>query len=240
VLRIEGLTKRFGAHLAVDGLDLHADAGEVVALLGPNGAGKTTTFRCLTGIAQASAGRITVAGHDTRSAAAAAKRALGFIPDRAWFYPKATGREVLRFVARARDVPDADAAIRALLARFTLDDAADARSETYSHGMRQRLAFCVALLGDPPLLVVDEPMVGLDARGHRDVKVLFREIAAAGRTVLLSTHTLSVAEEIADRIVLIDRGRKVAEGDLATLRAATEMASATLEELFLRLTGDGA
>ena len=240
MLRIEGLTKRFGAHVAVDGLDLHASAGEVVALLGPNGAGKTTALRCLVGIAQPTSGRIAVAGYDARIAATAVKRAIGFIPDRAWFYPKATGREILRFVARARHLRDADPIIRALLDRFGLQGAADARTETYSHGMRQRLAFCVALLGDPPLLVVDEPMVGLDARGHRDAKDLFRAIADAGRTVLLSTHTLSVAEEIADRIVLIDRGRKVADGDLAALRQQAQWASASLEQLFLRLTGGGA
>jgi ABC-2 type transport system ATP-binding protein len=240
VLRIEGLTKRYGAHVAVDALDLRAERGEVVALLGPNGAGKTTALRCLVGIMQPTAGRIDVAGHDMRAAPTRAKRAIGFIPDRAWFYPKSTGRELLRFVARARGLPSADDAIRALLERFGLEGAADARTETYSHGMRQRLAFCVALLGDPPLLVVDEPMVGLDARGHRDVKDLFAQIAAEGRTVLLSTHTLPVAEEIAHRIVLIDRGRKVAEGDLATLRAQTRMASASLEQLFLSLTGGDA
>jgi len=244
LLTIESLTKRYGRTLAVDSLDLETRPGEVLALLGPNGAGKTTTIRCVTGLASPTSGAIRIAGHDTRRALLAAKAATGFVPDRAWFYPKVTARELLRYIAGVRRQHDAERRIEALLERFRLAAHADALTESYSHGMRQRLAFCAALLGDPQLFITDEPMVGLDVQGHRDVKKLFRELAAAGRTVILTTHTLAVAEEVADRIAVIDRGRLIALGTMGELRALTHQGeAATLEDLFLHLTeglGEGA
>lgn len=237
MLEIERLTKRYGRTLAVDSLDLRTSPGEILALLGPNGAGKTTTIRCITGLASPTSGSIAIAGHDTREEPLAAKAATGFVPDRAWFYPKVTGRELLRYIASVRRQTDAAERIEALLVRFRLAEHADSLTESYSHGMRQRLAFCAALLGDPRLFITDEPMVGLDVQGHREVKKLFRELAAEGRTVILTTHTLAVAEEVADRIAVIDHGRLIALGTMGELRALTHQAeTATLEDLFLHLT----
>ena len=179
MLEIRDLTKTYGRRKAVDRLTLHARAGEVLALLGPNGAGKTTAIRCVVGLARPSGGEIVVAGHDAARDPLAARAATGYVPDRAWFYPKLTAREVLRYVAGVRRSRDAAARIEALLERFRLAAHADTLTEAYSHGMRQRLAFCVALLGDPRLFIADEPMVGLDVQGHRDVKRLLRELAAA-------------------------------------------------------------
>ncbi len=239
MLEITDLTKRYGRTVAVDGLSLKVAAGEVLALLGPNGAGKTTTIRCVTGLAKIDSGTIRIGGMDLSEQPLETKALLGFVPDRAWFYPKVTGRELLRYIAGVRKLTQADSTISGLLERFGLKDAADRLTESYSHGMRQRLAFCVALLGDPKLFISDEPMVGLDVHGHRLVKQLFRDMAGQGKTVILTTHTLSVAQEIADRIALVDRGRLVAMGTVAELRQLTRREDANLEELFLHLTGDG-
>jgi ABC-2 type transport system ATP-binding protein len=221
----------------VDGLDLVARPGEVLALLGPNGAGKTTAIRCATGLIKPSGGRILIGGHDVEREPIAAKTLTGFVPDRAWFYPKVTARELLRYLASVRGLSVAESHMDALLARFRLTRSADSLTETFSHGMRQRLAFCAALIGRPRLFIADEPMVGLDVQGHRDVKLLFRELAADGLAVILTTHTLAVAEEVADRIAVIDRGRLVALGTLAELRSMLNRTEETsLEELFLLLT----
>lgn len=239
MLELNNLVKRYGRVTAVDGLSLTTRPGEVLALLGPNGAGKTTTIRAVTGLAKADSGTIRVAGHDLATEPQQAKAAIGFVPDRAWFYPKVTARELLRYVASVRGLRTADGDIRSLLGQFGLSEHAERLTETYSHGMRQRLAFCVALLGQPKLLITDEPMVGLDVHGHRTVKVLFRQLASEGRTVILTTHTLGVAEEIADRVALVNRGKLVALGTVDDLRAESGRADANLEELFLLLTGDG-
>lgn len=238
MLEVDRLVKLYGRVAAVDGLSLSVRPGEVLALLGPNGAGKTTTIRCVTGLSRPDSGRITVAGHDVTHEPLKAKEAIGFVPDRAWFYPKVTARELLRYVAGVRRLGDAGRAITSLLDQFGLSPHADRLTETYSHGMRQRLAFCVALLGRPQLFITDEPMVGLDVHGHRLVKQLFRELVAEGRTVILTTHTLSVAEEVADRVALVDQGRLVAFGTVAELREAAGLQAGNLEELFLLLTGD--
>ena len=237
MLEIHHLTKRYGRTTAVDDLNLETRPGEVLALLGPNGAGKTTTIRCAVGLAQATSGTITIDGHDTRKDPLAAKNATGFVPDRAWFYPKVSARELLRYIASVRKLRNPSVRIEMLLNRFRLAQHADTLTESYSHGMRQKLGFCAALLGDPKLFISDEPMVGLDVQGHRDVKRLFREIADDGRTVILTTHTLSVAEEVADRIAVIDHGRLVALGTMRELRASTQQADDTnLEDVFLHLT----
>lgn len=236
MLEINQLTKRYGRFAAVDNLSLSVKPGEVFALLGPNGAGKTTTIRTVTGLASPTSGTIRIAGHDTRSAALLAKSATGYVPDRAWFYPKITARELLRYIASVRNLPAAVGRIECLLARFRLAQHADTLTESYSHGMRQRLAFCVALLGHPQLFIADEPMVGLDVQGHRDVKKLFGELAGEGKTVILTTHTLSVAQEVADRIAVINHGRLIALGTMSELRERTKQQDGTLEDVFLRLT----
>ncbi|MBX3141289.1 MAG: ABC transporter ATP-binding protein [Trueperaceae bacterium] len=237
MLELVRLTKRYGRTAAVDGLDLVARPGEVLALLGPNGAGKTTAIRCVTGLIRPSGGRILIGGHDVEREPIAAKTLTGFVPDRAWFYPKVTARELLRYLASVRGLSVAESHMDALLARFRLTRSADSLTETFSHGMRQRLAFCAALIGRPRLFIADEPMVGLDVQGHRDVRLLFRELAADGLAVILTTHTLAVAEEVADRIAVIDRGKLVALGTLTELRSMLNRSEETsLEELFLLLT----
>lgn len=236
MLEIRNLTKKYGRTTAVDDLSLETRPGEVLALLGPNGAGKTTTIRCVTGLASPTSGRITIAGHDTRRDSLKSREATGLVQDRSWFYPKVTARELLRYVASIRKVNDATNRIEALLTRFRLIEHADTLTEAYSHGMRQRLSFCAALLGDPQLFIADEPMVGLDVQGHRDVKSLFRELANEGKTVIITTHTLAVAEEVADRIAVVNHGRLIALGTMGDLRQQSGRADGNLEDVFLDLT----
>jgi ABC-2 type transport system ATP-binding protein len=240
VIEVRGLVKRYGAHRAVDGVDLDARPGEVVGLLGPNGAGKSTTIKAIVGLLRPTQGRVAVAGHDVRRASVAAKTALGYVPDRPYLYPKLTGRELLRFVGRLRRLDDADHRADAWLERFDLHDVGNEIVETYSHGMRQKLTFAAALLPDPPVLVVDEPMVGLDPRAGRQVRDLMRDHAARGRTVLLTTHAMEVAEAVAHRVVVLHRGRVAAEGSLAALRARVGHEDADLEAIFLQLTDEAA
>jgi ABC-2 type transport system ATP-binding protein len=240
VIEVRGLVKRYGRLRAVDGVDLTARPGEVLALLGPNGAGKSTTIKAITGLIRPSAGHVRVAGADVQREPVAAKAALGYVPDRPYLYPKLTGRELLRFLGRLRDVPDGEAAADAWLDRFGLSDVQNERIEAYSHGMRQKLTFCAALLHDPPVLVIDEPMVGLDPRAAREVRRLMRERAEAGRTVLLTTHQIDVAEEAADRVTLLHRGRVAAEGSVAELQRRVGQEDARLEAIFLALTEDAA
>ncbi len=236
MIEVRELVKRYGRLTAVAGIDLRADPGEVLALLGPNGAGKSTTIKMITGLIRPSAGSVVVDGFDAVRAPVEAKAALGYVPDRPYLYPKLTGRELLRFLGRLRDVPDAERRAEAWLERFDLLEVQNERIEAYSHGMRQKLTFCAALLHDPQVLVVDEPMVGLDPRAARDVRRLMRERAEAGRTVLLTTHQIDVAEETADRVTLLHRGRVAADGSLADLRSRVGDEGARLEAIFLRLT----
>lgn len=240
MLIIDNLTKSYGRNKAVDDLSIRARPGEVLALLGPNGAGKTTTIRCTVGLTNPTNGTIKVAGHDIRVDPRAAKAATGYVPDRAWFYPKITARELMRYIAAVRKVDDPRKRIDLLLERFKVISYADTLTESYSHGMRQRLAIAAALLGEPHLFIIDEPMVGLDVQGHRDVKRLFREIASENRTVIFTTHTLSVAEETADRIALMNHGRLIALGTMTELRERTHKIGENLEELFLHLTEEPA
>jgi len=236
MIEVRELVKRYGRLTAVGGIDLRADPGEVLALLGPNGAGKSTTIKMITGLIRPSAGSVVVNGFDAVRAPVEAKAALGYVPDRPYLYPKLTGRELLRFLGRLREVPDAERRADAWLERFDLLEVQNERIEAYSHGMRQKLTFCAALLHDPQVLVVDEPMVGLDPRAARDVRRLMRERAEAGRTVLLTTHQIDVAEETADRVTLLHRGRVAADGSLADLRSRVGDEGARLEAIFLRLT----
>jgi ABC-2 type transport system ATP-binding protein len=239
-LRIEGLVRRYGDLTAVDGVSLGVGAGEIVGFLGPNGAGKTTTLRVTAGLLRADAGRIEIAGHPLAGQPLAAKRALGFVPDRPFLYERLTAYEFLAFVAALYDVPAELARERAvtLLTRLELLGPAGDAIESYSLGMRQKTAIAAALLHDPALLMLDEPLVGLDPQGARVLKDLLRERAARGLGVLVSTHLLDVAERLCDRVVILRRGRVVAAGTLESLRGGR--AGATLEDVFLELTaGDG-
>jgi ABC-2 type transport system ATP-binding protein len=239
MILLEGVTKRYGQFTAVHPLDLHVPPGELFGFLGPNGAGKTTTIRMLTGVLHPSAGRVSIGGHDVARAPAEAKRLLGYIPDRPFLYEKLTGREFLRFVGGlwGQEGPALERRAEELLALFELTAWQDTLVESYSHGMRQKLLISSALVHGPRLIVVDEPMVGLDPRAARMIKDLLRNFAAQGGTVFLSTHTLEVAEALCDRIAIIQEGRIRAMGTMDELRSEAEAGAAGLEEVFLRLTG---
>ena len=238
-LTIRGLCKRF-ARVAVDDLDLTVRAGEFYALLGPNGAGKTTTLRMVAGLLPPDAGSIAILGIDARADPLAAKRMLAWLPDDPLLYDKLTPLEYLEFVAGLWGIDAEIAATRAaeLLRRLALWDSRDARCETFSRGMKQKAALAGALIHDPALLILDEPLTGLDAGAARSVKDLLTARVRAGGTVILTTHILEVAERLADRIGIIRAGRLVAEGTLAELRAAQGAAGASLEEMFIALAGD--
>ncbi len=238
MIRAERLVKSYGNFLAVAGLDLRVAPGQVVALLGPNGAGKSTTIKALVGLIRPTAGRVSVGGFDLASDGVKAKAEFGYVPDRPYLYPKLSGRELLRFLGRVRSVPEAEERATELLRRFELTGAADALIETYSHGMRQRLTFAAALLHAPKALIVDEPMVGLDPRGARDVRLLLREFSAQGGALLLTTHSMEVAEAVSDRVLLMARGKIQAEGTLAQLRSRVGQDAASLEAIFLQLTAE--
>lgn len=237
-LEIRGLAKRFGATQAVDALDLVVPAGELFALLGPNGAGKTTTLRLVAGLLAPDAGTIRVAGHDLVTAPLEAKRALAFLPDEPQLYAKLRPLEYLAFVAGlwGLEPKSAEARSRELLALLGLAGTEPDYVETYSRGMKQKLVLAGALLHDPAVMILDEPLTGLDAAAARLVKDLLAARAASGRTVILSTHILEVAERVATRIAILARGRIVAEGSMAELRAGTDR---TLEDIFLELTREG-
>ncbi len=240
MIEVRELTKRYGGRAAVDAVSFLVRRGEVVALLGPNGAGKSTTIKAITGLLRPTAGATSVGGHDLEREPTAAKALLGYVPDRPYLYQKLTGRELLRFVGRLRSLDDADARAEAWLQRFGLSGAANELIETYSHGMRQKLTFIAALLHDPPALVIDEPMVGLDPRAARDVRELIVRRAEEGAAVLLTTHSMEVAEAVAHRVLVLANGRVIAAGTMAELRRSIGSADASLEAIFLQLTEEGA
>lgn len=238
MIEIRDLTKRFGTFTAVDGISLEVSEGEIFSFLGVNGAGKTTTLRMLTGVLKPTSGRIVIGGFDLAADALQAKRITGYIPDRPHLYPGLTGREYLYFIAQLYGVEDsaAEQRIDELLSQFKLYQREDELIANYSHGMKQRVATCAALVMNPRLLVVDEPMVGLDPHGAKMLKEALRACAVRGMTIFLSTHSLNVAEELSDRIAIIDRGRIVSMGTMSELREQTGLYETDLEELFLQLT----
>lgn len=238
MIRLCGLTKRYGDFTAVDGLDLEVGSGVIFGLLGPNGAGKTTTLRMIAGILEPDAGTVELGGHDIVDDPKAARALLGFVPDRPFVYEKLTGAELLRFTAGlyGLDGPEIEARIDELLELWDLAPWRDQLIESYSHGMRQKIIISSALVHRPRVLVVDEPMVGLDPRSARLLKDLLRSYADAGGTAMVSTHTLELAETLCDRLAVIDRGRIVAQGTLDDLRRTAEVDAAGLEEVFLRIT----
>ena len=236
---VRGLAKRYGDFTAVDHIDLTVPVGQVFGVLGPNGAGKTTTLRMITGLIQPSGGSISIDGFDLAKETVDAKKVTGFIPDRPYVYDKLTAFEYLRFIGGLYDMTHKDIAARIdeLLTLFELREWSDSLIESFSHGMKQRLVFSGALLPRPRLLVIDEPMVGLDPKGHHLIKTLFRTLVEEQEmSILLSTHTLEVAEEVCDQIVIINHGRIVARGTMGELRLESEQTDGTLEQVFLRLT----
>ena len=242
MIELSSLTKQYGSFTAVDAIDLNVGRGELLGLLGPNGAGKTTTLRMIAGILRPTAGRVKIAGIDVWEDPVAAKMRLGFIPDRPFIYEKLTGAEFLRFVAGlfGQEGGKVEHRARELMALFDLEEWRDELVESYSHGMRQKLIISSAFVHRPEVIVVDEPMVGLDPKAARILKDLFREYTRRGHTIMMSTHTLEVAESMCDRIGIIQGGKIRACGTMAELRQNAEDGATGLETIFLRLTGENA
>jgi ABC-2 type transport system ATP-binding protein len=242
MIKLTSLTKRYGSFTAVNAIDLEVPRGELFGFLGPNGAGKTTTLRMIAGILRPTSGTVEIGGIDIGKDPVGAKTKLGFIPDRPFIYEKLTGAEFLRFVAGLYDQEGAQVEHRAreLLALFDLEEWRDELVESYSHGMRQKLIISSAFVHRPEVIVVDEPMVGLDPKAARILKDLFREYTNRGHTIMMSTHTLEVAESLCDRIAIIQGGVIRACGTMADLRSSAESGAQGLEQIFLRLTGENA
>ena len=237
MIQLRGVTKTFGAKRAVDQLDLHVRAGELFAFLGPNGAGKTTTIKMMCGLLFPTSGTVRLGGRDLRREGDQARKLLSYVPDQPFLYEKLTGREFLRFIADMYGLPRDYGRERVahVIDLFGLGDFVDDLTERYSHGMRQRTVFASALVHRPRVLIVDEPTVGLDPRSVRDLKDLLRRQADGGTTVFLSTHSLDIAQELADRIGVVASGQLIGCGTLDTLRKQAAM-DGSLEEVFLKLT----
>jgi ABC-2 type transport system ATP-binding protein len=234
MIQARQIEKRYGSFQAVHPMDLDVYAGEIFGFLGLNGAGKTTTLRMLAGVHPPTSGRITIDGLSLETDAVEARRRIGFIPDRPYLYDKLTAREFLNFLGKlyGLDTGTLPQLIEESLETQGLLDMADALIEGFSHGMKQRLTLAGALLHQPRLLIVDEPMVGLDPRGTRQIKQTFRTLASEGKTVFLSTHTLDVAAEICDRLAIIHKGRIAVIGSLKEIVRP----GLSLEDLFLTIT----
>jgi ABC-2 type transport system ATP-binding protein len=241
MIEITGVTKRYGPKVAVQDLTLHVPAGELFAFLGPNGAGKTTTIKMLCGLLFPSSGTVRVGGYDLVTHGDQARALISYVPDQPYLYEKLTGREFLQFTADLYAMPPdrSREKIDEVIDTFHLEEFVDDLTERYSHGMRQRTVFAAALVHEPKLLIADEPTVGLDPKSIRELKTLLRELAAGGMTVFLSTHTLDIAQELADRIGIIDRGRLIGCGTMADLRKQAAM-DGSLEDLFLKITEEAA
>jgi len=239
MIEIANLTKTFGIATAVDHLNLSIGAGELFAFIGPNGAGKTTTIKMVTGLLRPTEGQVHLCGYNVQTDYIRAKSLLSYVPDEPYLYDKLTGREFLRFVGTMYGLPRnvTDSGIAQLGEQFSLGDFLDELGETYSHGMKQRVVISAALLHGPKVLVVDEPLVGLDPEGASTLKGALRERAQQGVTVFISTHTLTLAEEIADRVGIIHHGRLIALGSLDHIRQEART-DGRLEDAFLTLTGE--
>ncbi len=242
MIELASLTKRYGTFTAVDSLDLVVPKGELFGFLGPNGAGKTTTLRMIAGILRPSSGTVRIAGTDVNEKPMIAKAMLGYIPDRPFIYDKLTGAEFLRFVAGIYSLQGKEIEHRGreLLTLFDLDEWRDELVESYSHGMRQKLIISSAFIHKPDVIVVDEPMVGLDPKASRILKDLFSEYTRRGHTIMMSTHTLEVAEAMCDRIGIFQGGKIRALGTMDELRADSASGADGLEQIFLKLTGENA
>ena len=239
MISLQHLVKTYGTFKAVDDVSLDVAPGEIHGFLGPNGAGKTTTLRMIAGLLKPTAGRIVVNDHDLAKEPEAAKMSLGFIPDRPFIYEKLTAGEFLRFHAGLYGIDGIGVGDRVheMLDLFELGRWENELVEAFSHGMKQRLVMSAAFLHRPQSVVVDEPMVGLDPRGARLIKDVFRRMSQKGVAILMSTHTLEVAQEMCDRISIILKGKIIARGTVDELRTQSGGGDAHLTEVFLKLTG---
>jgi ABC-2 type transport system ATP-binding protein len=240
VIRTENLTRHYGTLAAVQDLNLEVEKGELFGFLGPNGAGKTTTIRMIVGLLRPTAGMVSVAGHDVQKEPLTIKRSVGYLAQVPLLYEKLTGREFLRFIGGLYGLSDEVIEVRTeqLLALMDLKDRGDDLIESYSGGMRHKIGLCGALLHEPSVLLLDEPLTGMDPYGARRIKDLLRDMCRQGKTVFLSTHVLEIAERVCDRVGILDHGRLVAVGTMEALRVqAKSTAETTLEDLFLKLIG---
>ncbi len=238
MIRLTHLSKNYGRLAAVDSLNLEVPGGQIFGFLGPNGAGKTTTIRMIMGVLKPTSGQVFLDGHDMAQEPEKAKAIAGFIPDRPFLYEKLSGCEFLEFVGKLHGLeqPRLAQKIAELLDHLELTSWKDELIDSYSHGMKQRLVVCAALLHEPKILVVDEPMVGMDPKGARTLKDIFRTWAARGTAVFLSTHSLSMAEEVCHRIGIIHKGRLIACGTIDALHKQAQTDEGNLESVFLELT----
>jgi len=241
MLEINSVSKNYDGFNAVIDLDLSIPKGEFFCFLGPNGAGKTTTIKMITGLLRASAGSLTIDGKDIQKDPIEARRRIGYIPDTPYLYEKLSGREFLHFIGDLYQIPrqQQEEGLQKYFDVFELTENADKLIENYSHGMRQKLCFAVAFMHRPKLLVVDEPMVGLDPKSGRILKNLLRGFCADGGTIFLSTHLLYIAQELSDRIGIITHGQLQFLGTTDELKTRLAREEGTLEDLFLELTDDG-
>lgn len=244
MIKLIDLTKKFDGFTALKGISLEVRQGEIFCLVGPNGAGKTTTIKLMAGLLMPTSGKIIIDGSDLSEEPIKVKKVIGYIPDRPFFYEKLTGKEFLRFIAGlfGDEGKAVNERIEKLLGFFELKEWADDLIEEYSHGMKQRLIISAALLHNPKVIIVDEPMVGLDPRGVRLIKRIFKNLSSDSVTIFMTTHNLTIAEELGDRIGIINEGRLIAIGTMEELRNMASGAGAyehtpLLEDIFLRLTG---
>ena len=238
MIELQHLTKNYSKTVAVNDLTLNIPTGEVFGFIGPNGAGKTTTIKMMGGILEPSSGVVLICGINMKIAPERAKSKIGFIPDRPYIYEKLTGMEFLNFTADLYEVNNETFIQKAKdkLDMFSLSEWSNELIEAYSHGMKQRLIMAAALLHDPEVIIVDEPMVGLDPAGIKMVKELFRELSSEGVTIFMSTHSLNVAEDVCDRIGIINKGSLIATGAIEDLRRQADVMDVDLEQVFMKLT----
>ena len=238
MIQLNNLSKQYGKLKAVNQLNLSVSSGEIFGFIGPNGAGKTTTIHMMAGLLDPTEGSVIIDGIDMAAQPEKAKKKIGLIPDRPFLYEKLTGMEFLRFTADLYNVEQESFLEKTenLLNMFSIFDHAHQLIESYSHGMKQRLIMSAVLLHDPPLIIVDEPMVGLDPRGAKMVRNLFCSLAEKGTTIFMSTHTLRLAEDVCSRIGIINKGALIATGTITDLKRAAHEGEANLEEVFFRLT----
>ena len=239
MIQLIELGKRFGNLVAVDGINLRVGTGEVFGFLGPNGAGKTTTIKMMAGLIKPTSGKVFIDGWDLAEHPKQAKQVVGFIPDRPFLYEKLTALEFLKFIAGLYNFSSngVEDKIDYLFGLFGLTDWRNELIESFSHGMKQRLVMASAFVHQPKLIIVDEPMVGLDPKGAKLVKEVFRGFCAKGGTIFMSTHTLEIAEEVCDRIAIIQEGKIIAIGNMKELRERTGSDGKNLESVFFKLTG---